>query len=99
MKIKNREKHQYRALNPLETKKARKHIHYKVAMMVAQHFGRDMGAKEIAMKLNCRPTLVGGIAGFLRKNGVDIPQGIYTPRCPARFVALEDIKKAAKQAK
>jgi hypothetical protein len=33
------------------------------------------------------------MASFLLANGIDIPKGIYSPKTPARFVALADLKK------
>jgi len=42
-------------------------------LFIAEHYGRDMGATEIAEKLEGTKQRVQQIAITLRKNGVDIP--------------------------
>lgn len=81
------------ALSEADKKRARKHVHYKVAVMVADHYGKDMSTKEIAIRCGVKPSVVNGMAGFLRKNGIDIPKGLFSKKQPARYVALEDLRK------
>jgi hypothetical protein len=83
----------FRSLSGVELRQARQNIQYKVAMMVAECFGKSMTRSEIARKCGCKPSTVTNIVIFLRKNGINIPKGVHETRQPARYVAIEDIKR------